>query len=109
MVGRSPLPANAHLGRDRRVELLRKRGEFPVLREQALYNLRSTLTVTKPVTSNHQTVTFSRDLDVRVDAEDFEAALRRGMEDDSGHLLSQAVRLYHGDFLNGCPVRASRP
>ncbi|HVG07029.1 MAG TPA: BTAD domain-containing putative transcriptional regulator [Thermoanaerobaculia bacterium] len=73
---------------------------------QALYNLRSTVTPSQPIASNHQTVTFSKDLDVRVDAEDFEAALRRGMEEDAPHLLAQAVRLYHGDFLNGCPVRA---
>jgi DNA-binding SARP family transcriptional activator len=82
---------------------------------QALYNLRSTLApgksiVSKLIASNHQTVTFSKDLDVQpdvqVDAEDFELALRRGMEEDAAHLLSQAVRLYHGDFLNGCPVRA---
>jgi DNA-binding SARP family transcriptional activator len=81
---------------------------------QALYNLRSTLTVDlpggQPVVSTRQTVTFSRDLEVRldvqVDAEDFEEALRRGMEEDAPHLLAQAVRLYSGDFLNGCPVRA---
>src|SRR5689334_21423496 len=73
---------------------------------QALYSLRSTLAPTNPVVSTHQTVAFSRESDVRVDAEDFEAALRRGMEEDAPHLLSQAVRLYGGDFLNGSPVRA---
>jgi DNA-binding SARP family transcriptional activator len=73
---------------------------------QALYNLRATLSPTQPIASNHHMVTFSGDFDVRVDAEDFEAALRRGMEEDAAHLLSQAIRLYHGDFLNGCPVRA---
>lgn len=77
---------------------------------QALYNLRSTLAVDspgwKPVVSTHQTVTFSPGPGVQVDAEDFEEALRRGMDEDAPHLLSQAVRLYHGDFLSGCPVRA---
>lgn len=77
---------------------------------QALYNLRSTLAVDspagQPVVSTHQTVAFSRELGARVDAADFEEALRRGMEEDAPHLLAQAVRLYHGDFLSGCPVRA---
>lgn len=73
---------------------------------QALYNLRSTLAPVQPVVSTHQTVAFARDADVRVDAGDFEEALRRGMEEDAPHLLSQAVRLYPGDFLSGCPVRA---
>ncbi|HET9229474.1 MAG TPA: BTAD domain-containing putative transcriptional regulator, partial [Thermoanaerobaculia bacterium] len=73
---------------------------------QALYNLRTTLAPVEPLVSTHQTVTFSRDLDVQVDSEAFEEALRRGMEEDAPHLLTQAVRLYHGDFLSGCPVRA---
>ncbi len=73
---------------------------------QALYNLRSTLAPAGPIASTHQAVTFTRDPEVRVDAEDFEATLRRGMEEDAPHLLAQAVRLYHGDFLNGSPVRA---
>lgn len=73
---------------------------------QALYNLRSTLSPLQPLAATHQAVTFSRDLDVHVDAEEFEEALRRGMEEDAPHLLTQAVRLYHGDFLSGCPVRA---
>lgn len=73
---------------------------------QALYNLRSTLAPAQPVVSTHQTVGFSRDADLQVDAGDFEEALRRGMEEDAPPLLSQAVRLYHGDFLSGCPVRA---
>lgn len=73
---------------------------------QALYNLRSTLAPARPVVSTHQTVTFARDPDVRVDAEDFEEALRRGMDEAAPHLLAQAVRLYDGDFLSGCPVRA---
>lgn len=73
---------------------------------QALYNLRSTLSPAEPLVSSHQAVTFSRDLDVEVDAEAFEEALRRGLEEDAPHLLTQAVRLYHGDFLSGCPVRA---
>jgi DNA-binding SARP family transcriptional activator len=73
---------------------------------QALYNLRSTLAPAEPVAATHQTVAFSRNADGQVDAEEFEEALRRGMDEDAPHLLAQAVRLYHGDFLNGCPVRA---
>ena len=66
---------------------------------QALYNLRSTLAPTNPVVSTHQTVAFSRDSDVRVDAEDFEAALRRGMEEDAPHLLLQLNALHQDTIV----------
>ncbi|HWM93379.1 MAG TPA: BTAD domain-containing putative transcriptional regulator [Thermoanaerobaculia bacterium] len=80
---------------------------------QALYNLRSTLALSpadsgwQPIVSTHQTVAFSPVLDARVDALAFEDALRRAEDGTAPHLLTQAVRLYHGDFLSGCPVRAS--
>jgi DNA-binding SARP family transcriptional activator len=70
---------------------------------QALYNLRSTLVHEvdwQPVVSTRQAVTFSRDPGVWLDVEAFEDGLHRGW-------LDQAVQLYRGDFLYGCPVPGS--
>ena len=82
---------------------------------QALYNLRSTLAPDppdpgwQPFPSNHQSVTFARDAPVWVDVEAFEEALRCGQGEHRPvpQVLAQAVQLYRGDFLSGCPVRGS--
>ena len=103
------LPRGVPQGRERLATLFWPEHEPSSARSslrQALYNLRSTLAPLQPLASTHQAVTFTRDQDIQVDAEAFEEALRRGMEEDAPHLLAQAVRLYHGDFLSGCPVRA---
>jgi DNA-binding SARP family transcriptional activator len=95
-------------GRERLAELFWPDHEPAAARSslrQALYNLRSTLaqgTDWQPVAATHQAVAFPRGPEVWVDVEAFEDGLRRGLP----HVLDQAVQLYRGDFLSGCPVRA---
>lgn len=108
------LHRHKQLSRDRLASLLwPDRGEESARRNlrQALYNIRVSLAQVldgaEVLLADHQTIRLHPDLELWLDVEAFEDALRSGLSDRGSdpHQLAIAARLYAGDLLSGFLVK----